>query len=77
MCVHDLEWFDSFFLLSLFFVTFSCSNLSGNENPAHLTKGNKFALDRHEGAAGHIDGKGRVVIFPFLGSVTFFHLPEH
>ncbi|KAK2379648.1 RING/FYVE/PHD-type zinc finger family protein [Trifolium repens] len=31
---------------------------NGNENPAHLTKGNKFALDRHDGTARHIDGKG-------------------
>lgn len=34
---------------------------NGNENPAHLTKGNKFALDRHDVAAGHIDGKGNRV----------------
>ncbi|PNY05336.1 hypothetical protein L195_g001783 [Trifolium pratense] len=29
---------------------------NGNENLAHLTKGNKFALDRHDGTARHIDG---------------------
>ncbi|KAK2433343.1 hypothetical protein P8452_30671 [Trifolium repens] len=31
---------------------------NGNENLAHLTKGNKFALDRRDGAARPTDGKG-------------------
>ncbi|CAK8575465.1 unnamed protein product [Lathyrus sativus] len=33
-------------------------NANGNENLAHLMKGNKYALDRHDGMARHVDGKG-------------------
>jgi hypothetical protein len=51
----------AFFCCLFLCVTFSCSNLSGNENLAHLTKGNKFALDRRDGAARPTDGKGRVI----------------
>lgn len=52
-------------------VTFFSSNLSGT----HLRKGDKFALDRHDGTARHIDGKGRVVVFPSPKYVAVYFSP--
>lgn len=71
-CVHIILNGLIAFFCYLSLCDFFSLNLSGNENQAHLTKGNKFALDRHDGANRHIDGKGRVVIFPFPRSVAFF-----
>ncbi|KAJ1400295.1 Zinc finger, PHD-type [Sesbania bispinosa] len=35
--------------------------VNGNEDVSHLRKGDKFASDRHDGTARHIDGKGNRV----------------
>lgn len=64
MYVYVLEWFDCFiwfcFFPLLFLCDFSNSNfLSGNEDISQWRKGDKFALDRQDDTARHIDGKGK------------------
>lgn len=49
--------------LFYFFCDFSSSNfLSGNEDRSQWRKGDKFALDRQDDTARHIDGKGKFLL---------------
>lgn len=57
---HIFNGFDKHSSSSFIFlcVTFPFQFFSGNENISHLRKGDKYALDRPDGTARLVDGKG-------------------